>query len=46
MSAKEIEILQASFEIDFQREFNYFRSGPIFRSKGAPFLQAQLHVDL
>jgi Domain of unknown function (DUF6268) len=38
--------LDLSSGFDFQREFNYFRSGPIFRSKGAPYLQAQLHVDL
>jgi len=38
--------LDLSSGFDFQREFNYYRSGPIFRSKGAPFLEAQLHVDL
>jgi hypothetical protein len=38
--------LDFSSGFTFQREFNYYRSGPVFRAKGAPFLGAQLRLDL
>jgi len=38
--------LDLSSGFTFQREFNYYRSGPVFRSKGAPYLAAQLRIDL
>jgi len=38
--------LDCSSGFNFQREFNYFHAGPVFRTKGAPFLETQLHLDL
>ena len=36
--------LDLSAGFNFQREFNYFHSGPVFRTKGAPYLQTAFHL--